>query len=638
MSTQVNPHKETLEFQAEVRQLLKLVINSLYSNKEIFLRELVSNASDASDKLRFEALTDDALYEGDGDLKIRVTYDRERRTITVSDNGIGMDRREVTENIGTIAKSGTRQFMEALTGEQAKDAKLIGQFGVGFYSAFIVADKVTLLSRRAGLAPEHGVMWESSGEGDYIIETVDRPRRGTDIILHLREGEDEFLDDSRLRTVLRKYSDHISLPIEMAGEGPGEKDRFEVVNRASALWVRPKSDIQDQEYKEFYKHIAHDFEDPLAYVHTHVEGRQSYTGLYYVPARAPFDLWERERHRGIKLYVRRVFITEDTEHLMPRYLRFVRGILDSDDLPLNISREMLQHNRMIDSMRAGSVKKVLGLLEQLAENDKEKYTILWREFGRVIKEGVVEDDANRDRIAKLLRFSSTLTDQDSQDTSLQEYIGRMKPEQEKIYYITAESFAAALHSPHLEILRNKGIEVLLMGDPIDEWLTAHLTEFEGKALQSAAKGDLGLGKLDDVEHQREMAQAADELSSLVDKIRGALGEKVKEVRVSQRLTKSPSCLVVEEHDMAVNLQRMLKAAGHHVPGLHPILEINPGHPLVKRLNDGDDAHFADWAHLLYEQALLSEGGQLEDPATFVRRMNDLFVAVTGGEDRGRIIL
>lgn len=638
MSAEVNHHRETLEFQTEVRQLLKLVINSLYSNKEIFLRELVSNASDACDKLRFEALTDDGLYEGDTELKIRIGYDKQQHTITVSDNGIGMDRGEVMENIGTIAKSGTRQFMESLTGDNAKDAKLIGQFGVGFYSAFIAAEKVTLITRRAGLTPDHGVMWESTGEGDYNIETVNKPGRGTEIVLHLREGEDEFLDGGRLRAIIHKYSDHISLPIEMASEESGKQDQYEVVNRASALWVRPKNEITAQEYNEFYKHIAHDFEDPLAHVHTFVEGRQSYTSLYYIPSRAPFDLWEREQRRGVKLYVRRVFITEDTEHLMPRYLRFVRGVLDSDDLPLNVSREILQHNRQIDAMRSGSVKKVLALLEQMAEDDKEEYATFWREFGRVLKEGVIEDAANRERIARLLRFSSTHTDQDSQDVSLEEYIGRMKPDQEKIYYITAESFPAALHSPHLEIMRNKGIEVLLMGDPIDEWLTAHLTEYEGKALQSVAKGNLDLGKLDDAEHKQEVEQAADEFKSLVERLRETLGAKVKEVRVSQRLTTSPSCLVVEEHDMAVNLQKLLKAAGHQVPSIHPILEINTGHPLVKRLKDSDDNRFADWASLLYEQALLSEGGQLEDPASFVKRMNDLFVSVTGGEGQGRIIL
>ncbi len=638
MSAELNHHKETLEFQAEVRQLLKLVINSLYSNKEIFLRELISNASDACDKLRFEALTDDGLYEGDNALKITISYDKQQRTVTVSDNGIGMDRGEVMENIGTIAKSGTRQFMESLTGDNAKDAKLIGQFGVGFYSAFIVADKVTLTTRRAGLAPEHGVMWESTGEGDYNIETVNKPGRGTEIVLYLREGEDEFLDGGRLRSIVHKYSDHISLPIEMACEEEGKSDQAEVINSASALWVRPKNEISEQEYSEFYKHIAHDFEDPLAHIHTFVEGRQSYTSLYYIPARAPFDLWEREQRRGIKLYVRRVFITEDSEHLMPRYLRFVRGVLDSDDLPLNVSREILQHNRQIDAMRSGSVKKILALLEQMADSEKDKYATFWGEFGRALKEGVIEDAANRERIAKLLRFSSTHTDQDTQEVTLQDYVSRMKPEQEKIYYITAETFSAALHSPHLEIMRNKGIEVLLMGDPIDEWLTAHLTEFEGKTLQSVAKGDLDLGKLEDAEHKKEVEQAADAFKSLVDRMRESLGAKVKDVRVSQRLTTSPSCLVVEEHDMAVNLQKLLKAAGHQVPSIHPILEINTGHPLVKRLNDSADSQFADWACLLYEQALLSEGGQLDDPASFVKRMNNLFVSVTGDAGQGRIIL
>ncbi len=639
MSAEVNSHKETLEFQAEVRQLLNLVINSLYSNKEIFLRELVSNASDACDKLRFEALTDDALYEGDSELKIRVSYDKEQRTVTVSDNGVGMGRQEVTENIGTIAKSGTKQFMEALTGDQAKDAKLIGQFGVGFYSAFVVADRVTVLTRRAGLGAEHGVKWESSGEGAYEIETIERPQRGTDIVLHLREGEDEFLDGHRLRAILRKYSDHISLPIEMVSEEEDKKGQYEVVNRASALWARPKSEIDGQEYNEFYKHIAHDFEDPAAHIHNHVEGRQSYTTLFYIPARAPFDLWDREQHRGIKLYVRRVFIIEDTEHFLPRYLRFIRGVVDSDDMPLNVSREFLQHNKMVDTIRSGSVKKILGVLEQMAEGDNDKYATVWREFGRVLKEGVIEDGANRERIAKLLRFASTHTDEPAQDVSLQDYIARMKPGQDKIYYITAESFASAQHSPHLEVMRNKGIEVLLMYDPVDEWLTAHLTEFDGKPLHSVAKGDLDLGKLDDTEDKQEAEQTADEFKSLVGRMKEALGDRVQDVRVSHRLTKSPSCLVVSEHDMAVNMQKLLKAAGHDIPRMQPILEINPGHPLVKRLKEGgEDQPFEDWALLLYEQSLLSEGGQLEDPAMFVQRMNNLFVGVTGGNEQGRIIL
>ena len=639
MSAEVNSHKETLEFQAEVRQLLNLVINSLYSNKEIFLRELVSNASDACDKLRFEALTDDALYEGHSELRIRVSFDKEQRTITVSDNGVGMNRQEVTDNIGTIAKSGTRQFMEALTGDQAKDAKLIGQFGVGFYSAFVVAHKVTVLTRRAGLGAEHGVRWESSGEGAYEIETIERPQRGTDIVLHLREGEDEFLDGQRLRTVLRKYSDHISLPIEMASEQEEKKGEYEAVNRASALWARSKNEIEDEEYNEFYKHIAHDFEDPLAYVHNHVEGRRSYTTLFYIPARAPFDLWDREQHRGIKLYVRRVFIIEDTEHFLPRYLRFVRGVVDSDDMPLNVSREFLQHNKMVDTIRSGSVKKILGLLEQTADGDKDRYATLWREFGRVLKEGVIEDGANRERIAKLLRFASTHSDEPVQDVSLQDYVSRMKPEQDKIYYITAETFAAAKHSPHLEVMRNKGIEVLLMCEPVDEWLTAHLTEFDGKPLHSVAKGDLDLGKLEDAENKEEAEHAADEYKSLIEKMKESLGERVREVRVSHRLTKSPSCLVVSEHDMAVNMQKLLKAAGHDVPQIQPVLEINPGHPLIKRLKDDTGGQpFEDWALLLYEQALLSEGGQLEDPAMFVQRMNSLFVGATGAGEQGRIIL
>ena len=621
-------HKETLGFQAEVRQLLKLMIHSLYSNKEIFLRELISNASDAADKLRFEALTDDALYEGDSDLKIRVSYDRDARTLTVSDNGIGMSRAEVVDNIGTIAKSGTREFFQSLTGDQARDAHLIGQFGVGFYSAFIVADKVTVVSRRAGLAAEHGVRWESAGEGEYTLETVAKEKRGTDVILHLREGEEELANGWRLRSIIRKYSDHITLPILMKKE---DGDEDETVNQAAALWARPKQEISQEQYDEFYKHVAHDFEPPLAHTHSKVEGKQEYTQLLYLPARAPFDLWDREQRHGIKLYVRRVFIMDDAKQLMPSYLRFVRGVIDSNDLPLNVSREILQHSKDIDAMRAGSVKKVLGLLEDLAQNQPEKYETFWREFGTVFKEGVGEDFANKERIAKLLRFASTHADAENQEVSLAGYVERMKAGQEKIYYVTADSFAAAKNSPHLEIFRKKGIEVLLLSDRVDEWLAAHLTEFEGKALQSVAKGALDLGGLQDEAEKQEQEKEAGEFKELSEQIKQALGDKVKEVRTTHRLTASPACLVADAHDMGANLERLLKAAGQDVSHSKPILEINPHHPIVQKVKEeAGQERFADWSHILFDQALLSEGGQLEDPAGFVHKLNGLMLALAAG--------
>ncbi len=621
-------HKETLGFQAEVRQLLKLMIHSLYSNKEIFLRELISNASDAADKLRFEALTDDALYEGDSDLKIRVSYDRDARTLTVSDNGIGMSRAEVVENIGTIAKSGTREFFQSLTGDQARDAHLIGQFGVGFYSAFIVADKVTVVSRRAGLAAEHGVRWESAGEGEYTLETVAKEKRGTDVILHLREGEEELANGWRLRSIIRKYSDHITLPILMKKE---DGDEDETVNQAAALWARPKQEISQEQYDEFYKHVAHDFEPPLAHTHSKVEGKQEYTQLLYLPARAPFDLWDREQRHGIKLYVRRVFIMDDAKQLMPSYLRFVRGVIDSNDLPLNVSREILQHSKDIDAMRAGSVKKVLGLLEDLAQNQPEKYETFWREFGTVFKEGVGEDFANKERIAKLLRFASTHADAENQEVSLAGYVERMKAGQEKIYYVTADSFGAAKNSPHLEIFRKKGIEVLLLSDRVDEWLAAHLTEFEGKALQSVAKGALDLGGLQDEAEKQEQEKEAGEFKELSEQIKQALGDKVKEVRTTHRLTASPACLVADAHDMGANLERLLKAAGQDVSHSKPILEINPHHPIVQKVKEeAGQERFADWSHILFDQALLSEGGQLEDPAGFVHKLNGLMLALAAG--------
>jgi molecular chaperone HtpG len=621
--------KETLEFQTEVRQLLGLMIHSLYSNKEIFLRELISNASDACDKLRFEALSNDALYDGDSELKIRVSFDKDKRTVSVSDNGIGMTREEVMENIGTIAKSGTRQLFDSLTGDQSRDMELIGQFGVGFYSSFIVADEVTLITRRAGAAVDEAVCWVSDGEGSYTLEAVEKQSRGTEVVLHLREDEDEFLEAYRLRSIITKYSDHISLPIEMASMEEGKEDEFESVNNASALWKCAKRDISDDEYKEFYKHVAHDFGEPLVWSHNQVEGTQSYTTLLYIPKQAPFDLWDREHRHGIKLYVRRVFIMDDAENLMPQYLRFVRGLVDSDDLPLNVSREILQKNKFIDTIRAASVKKVLGLLENMVKNEAEKYAEFWAQFGRVMKEGPAEDFANRERIAKLLRFASTHSDTDEQSVSLEDYISRMQPEQEKIYYVTADSFAAAKNSPHLEVFRKKGIEVLLLHDRVDEWMVSHLTEFDGKALVSVAKGELDLGKLGDEGEEESAKQVETEFKDLVTRIQDALTDDVKEVRISHRLTDSPSCLVLEEHEMAVHLQQVMKQAGHALPNTKPILEVNPGHPLVVRLKDEQDQEkFSEWSHLLFEQAMLNEGGQLEDPTAFVKRMNAILVGLS----------
>ena len=627
--------KETRGFQAEVKQLLNLMIHSLYSNKEIFLRELISNGSDAADKLRFEALTDRALMENDAELKIRVAFDPKARTITVSDNGVGMSRDEVIANIGTLAKSGTREFLDNLTGDQAKDANLIGQFGVGFYSAFVVADKVTVVTRRAGLAKEHGVRWESDGGGDYTLEVVDQETRGTEVTLHLRDGEDDLANANRLRTIIRKYSDHIPVPIVMKEEEWDKANsvyrttgKDETVNQASALWARSKSEITEEQYHEFYKHVAHDFEAPLAYSHNKIEGLKEYTQLLYIPARAPFDLWEREHRRGVKLYVRRVFIMDDAEQLLPVYLRFVRGVIDSADLPLNVSREILQESKDIDAMRAGNVKRVLSMIEDLAENDKEKFATFWKEFGRVIKEGVVEDYANSERIAKILRFASTHTDTDTQDVSLADYITRMKPEQEKIYFVTAETFAAAKNSPHLEVFRKKGVEVLLMADRVDEWVMQHFTEFEGKPLQSVAKGRLELGKLEDEEEKKAQEKEEGESKPLLARIGKSLGDTVKDVRVTLRLTDSPACLVADDHDIGANLQRMLKAAGQNVPDSKPILEINPHHPLVLRLKDeADETRFSDLAKVLFDQSLLAEGGRLEDPAGFVKRLNQLMLAL-----------
>jgi len=635
-------NKETLGFQAEVKQLLNLMIHSLYSNKEIFLRELISNASDACDRLRFEALNNTALYGDESgnnaELKIHLSFDKAARTLTIADNGIGLSRDEAVEHLGTIAKSGTREFFSALTGDQARDAHLIGQFGVGFYSSYIVADKVTVISRRAGLEASQAVKWESAGEGEFTVEMIEKTERGTEVTLHLREGEDEFLSGWKLRQTVRKYSDHITLPILMKKEEwnqeKGEQittEEDETVNQASALWARPKSEISDEQYKAFYKHVAHDFEDPLAYVHAKVEGKQEFTQLLYIPSKAPFDMLDRGARHGIKLYVRRVFIMDDAEQLMPVYMRFVRGIVDSNNLPLNVSREILQESRDIETIRGGCVKKILGLLEGLADSEdaaeKEKYAIFWKEFGRVLKEGTGEDFANKERIAKLLRFASTHLDTAEEVVSLDNYVSRMKEGQEKIYYVTAETFTAAKNSPHLEIFRKKGIEVLLLSDRVDEWVTGNLTEFGGKPLQSVAKGGLDLGKLEDASEKEETTKAADEYKDLLEKIKTTLGDKVKEVRVTHRLTDSPSCLVADEHDLGGNLARILKAAGQKAPESKPILEINPKHPAVQRLKY-EESRFDDWANLLLEQATLAEGGTLDDPAGFVKRINDLMLALS----------
>ncbi|NKB38263.1 MAG: molecular chaperone HtpG [Gammaproteobacteria bacterium] len=631
----VETKKETLGFQTEVQQLLDLMIHSLYSNKEIFLRELISNASDAADKLRFEALKDDSLFEDDAELKIRVEFNKDLKTITIIDNGIGMSREEVIDHLGTIAKSGTKQFFESLTGDENKDSQLIGQFGVGFYSAFIIADKVEVISRRAGLSREEGVRWISEGKNDYTLETFDRPKRGTKIILHLRDDADEFLNSYRLRSVITKYSDHISLPIVMDKEGKNEEGEDETgeetVNSATALWTRSKKDISDEEYDEFYKHVGHDFEAPLARVHNKVEGKLEYTSLLYIPARAPFDLWDREKRHGIKLYVRRVFIMDDAEQLIPPYLRFVKGIVDSDDLPLNISREILQRNKTIDSIRSGCTKKVLDLLASMAKKDEEKYNTFWKEFGRVLKEGVIEDSDKKEDLAKLFRFSTTLDDKEEQLVSLEDYVGRMQEGQKAIYFITADSFSTARNSPHLEIFRKKGIEVLLLTDPIDEWLTTHLNEFDGKPLASVNKGELDLDDLksDDDKDKKEddsENEADKEFADIVSRIKTLLEEKVKDVRLTDRLTTSPACLVADEHDMGRHLEQILAASGQAIPGSKPILEINPEHMILQRLKDEqDEDRFADWSHIIFDQALLSEGGKLDDPASFVHRLNSMFV-------------
>lgn len=627
--------KQTLGFQTEVTQLLHLMIHSLYSNKEIFLRELISNASDAADKLRYEALAKPELLGDDPELKIGIAFDKEARTITVSDNGIGLSRAEAIEHLGTIAKSGTKEFFSQLSGDQQKDAALIGQFGVGFYSAFIVADRITVNSRRAGLPASEGVCWESEGTGEFSVETIDKPSRGTEIVLHLREGEDELLSTWKLQEIIRKYSDHITLPIMMQKEEwDAEKkamvmrDETETVNQANALWTRNKADISDDQYQEFYKHVSHDFQEPLAWTHNRVEGRSEYTQLLYIPQRAPFDLWDRNQRGGIKLYIKRVFIMDDAEQLMPVYLRFVKGIIDSNDLPLNISREILQESRDVKVIRDGSTRRVLGMLEELAnaeeQDKKDKYATFWKEFGQVLKEGVGEDQTNHERLLKLLRFASTHNDSDVQNVSFEDYVKRMKEGQDKIYYVTAENYTAAKNSPHLEIFRKKGVEVLLLTDRVDEWMLSFLREFDGKSLVSVAKGGLDLGQLADEAEKKQQEATQTDYKELVEKMKAALADKAKDVRVTFRLTDSPACLVADEHDISGNLQRMLKAAGQKAPESKPILEINPEHPLVQRLKY-ETAKFDDWSHLLFDQALLAEGGALVDPASFVKRLNQMLL-------------
>jgi molecular chaperone HtpG len=626
--------KETMGFQTEVKQLLHLMIHSLYSNKEIFLRELVSNASDACDKLRFEAINNAGLFESDTELKIRVSFDKEARTITIEDNGIGLSREDAIEHLGTIAKSGTKEFFGKLSGDQQKDAALIGQFGVGFYSAFIVADKVTVRSRKAGLPAAEGVEWESKGDGEFSVEAIEKADRGTQIILHLKADEDELLSGWKLKGILTKYSDHISLPIQMLKEewdeeagGMKATGEWENVNKANALWARSKSDITAEQYNEFYKTISFDFADPLAYTHNRVEGgRSEYTSLLYIPAKAPYDLWDRNQQKGIKLYVKRVFIMDDAEQLMPPYMRFVKGVIDSSDLPLNVSREILQESRDVKAIREGSVKKVLGLLEDMAANEAEKYASFWKEFGQVLKEGMGDDPANKERIAKLLRFATTQSEGEAQTVSLADYVGRMKEGQEKIYYVTADTYAAAKYSPHLEVFKKKGVEVLLLSDRVDEWMLSYLQEFEGKELQSCAKGGLDLGALEDEKDKETKKKVEDEFKDVLKKVEDLLKDRIKEARVTLRLTDSPACIVADEMGMSEHLKRMLKQAGQNAPDTKPILELNPEHPFIQRLKIEKD-HFDEWVNVLFDQAVLAEGGQLEDPAGFVRRLNMLLLTV-----------
>ena len=623
----MSKQKETMNFQTEVKQLLHLMIHSLYSNKEIAIRELISNASDAADKLRFEALNDNKLYEGQSELKIHVDYDKKNRTVTISDNGIGMDREDIINNIGTIARSGTKEFLTKLSGDEAKDANMIGQFGVGFYSAFIIADEVTLESRKVG--KNEAFKWQSKGDGEFTLEPVSKESRGTLITLHLKKDEDEFLDSWRLKEIIKKYSDHITLPIVMKKtdfkDGESIKtDEDETINNASAIWARNKKDVKAKEYEEFYKGLTYDMEPPLAHFHNRVEGTQEYTSLLYIPSKAPFDLYDRERNEGVKLYVKRIFIMEANDKLMPQYLRFIKGVIDSNDLPLNVSREILQDSKQVESIKSGSVKKLLSSLEDMAKKKPEDYTKFWSQFGRVMKEGPAEDFANREKIAALLRFSSTHDATDEQSVSLQVYVERMKPEQEAIYFITADSFMAAKNSPHLEIFKKKNIEVLLLGDRVDEWMVSNLPEFKGKKLQSIAKGDLDLGKLEEDSEKEAKKKIEEEAKTLIEKIKSSLGDRVKDVKVTHRLTDSPSCLVVGEHDISGNLERILKAAGQNTPDVKPTLEINPEHTLIKKLEKlSGSEEFDEYASVIFDQAILSEGGQLDDPVSFVKKINRL---------------
>ncbi|WLS77970.1 molecular chaperone HtpG [Erwinia pyri] len=618
--------QETRGFQSEVKQLLHLMIHSLYSNKEIFLRELISNASDAADKLRFRALSTPDLYQGDGDLRVRVSVDKEKRTLTLSDNGIGMTRDEVIENLGTIAKSGTKSFLESMGSDQAKDSQLIGQFGVGFYSAFIVADKVTVRTRAAGAAADQGVFWESAGEGEYTLADITKEDRGTEITLHLREGEDEFLDAWRVRSIISKYSDHIALPVEI--ESHNEEDdttSWEKINKAQALWTRNKSEISDEEYKEFYKHVSHDFADPLTWSHNRVEGKQEYTSLLYIPTQAPFDMWNRDHKHGLKLYVQRVFIMDDAEQFMPNYLRFVKGLIDSSDLPLNVSREILQDSRITQTLRNALSKRALQMLEKVAKDDEEQYQKFWQQFGMVLKEGPAEDSSNSETIAKLLRFASTSSEGSAQTVSLEDYVSRMVEGQDKIYYITADSYAAAKSSPHLELFRKKGIEVLLLSDRIDEWMMSYLTEFDGKSFQSVSKADDALSKLAD-EESEEQKEAEKALEPFVERVKTLLGDRVKEVRLTHRLTDTPAIVTTEANDMSTQMAKLFAAAGQAVPEVKYLFELNPDHALVKRAADTqDEAQFAEWVELLLDQAMFAERGTLEDPNQFIRRMNQLLL-------------
>ncbi|WP_298188757.1 molecular chaperone HtpG [uncultured Pseudomonas sp.] len=631
----VETQKETLGFQTEVKQLLHLMIHSLYSNKEIFLRELISNASDATDKLRFEALAKPELLEGGADLKIRVSFDKDAKTVTLEDNGIGMNREDAITHLGTIAKSGTADFMQRLTGDQKKDSHLIGQFGVGFYSAFIVADKVDVYSRRAGTPASEGVHWSSKGEGDFEIATIEKAERGTRIVLHLKAAEDEFADGWRLRNIIKKYSDHIALPIELPKEqtaAEGEEApalEWETVNRASALWTRPRTEIKDEEYQEFYKHIGHDFENPLSWSHNKVEGKLEYTSLLYTPARAPFDLYQREAPRGLKLYVQRVFVMDQAESFLPLYLRFIKGVVDSNDLSLNVSREILQKDPIIDSMKSALTKRVLDMLEKLAKNQPEEYKSFWKNFGQVLKEGPAEDFANKEKIAGLLRFASTRSENGEQNVGLAEYIARMSEGQDKVYYLTGESYAQVKNSPHLEVFRKKGIEVLLLTDRIDEWLMSYLTDFDSKQFVDVARGDLDLGKLDSEEDKKAQEDVAKSKEGLVERLKTALGEQVAEVRVSHRLTDSPAILAIGEQDLGLQMRQILEASGQKVPESKPIFEFNPGHPLIEKLDaEADEDRFADLSHILFDQAALAAGDNLKDPAAYVQRLNKLLVELS----------